>query len=78
MIDAYLFAAASALASNTVLRSVAGAAFPLFSSQMYDALNPRWASTLIGFVALAMIPIPIILKMYALFFIVIAATHVRM
>ena len=62
MIDAYLFVAASALASNTVFRSVFGAAFPLFSTQMYNALNPRWASTLVGCVALVMIPIPIALK----------------
>lgn len=62
MIDAYLFVAASALASNTVVRSSFGAAFPLFASQMYDALNPRWASTLVGCVALAMIPIPFVLR----------------
>lgn len=65
LIDAYLFVAASALASNTVFRSSFGAAFPLFATQMYDALNPRWASTLLGFIALAMIPIPVILKAYA-------------
>ena len=62
MIDAYLFVAASALASNTVVRSAFGAAFPLFSTQMYDALNPRWASTLVGCIALIMVPIPIVLK----------------
>lgn len=62
LIDAYLFVAASALASNTVFRSAFGAAFPLFANQMYDALNPRWASTLLGFVALIMIPIPVILR----------------
>ncbi|KAI5122575.1 hypothetical protein M0805_004792 [Coniferiporia weirii] len=64
MIDAYLFVAASALASNTVARSSAGAAFPLFATQMYDALNPRWASTLIGCVAVVLIPIPLVLKRY--------------
>ncbi|KAF8269310.1 major facilitator superfamily domain-containing protein [Lactarius quietus] len=63
-VDAYLFAAASALAASTVSRSIFGAAFPLFARQMYEALNPRWASTLLGFVALAMVPIPIVLQRY--------------
>lgn len=67
MIDTYLFVAASALASNTVVRSSFGAAFPLFATQMYNALNPRWASTLIGGIALIMIPIPFVLRKYALF-----------
>ncbi|KZP04489.1 MFS general substrate transporter [Athelia psychrophila] len=48
MIDAYLFVSASALAANTVCRSLAGAAFPLFATQMYTALGPHWASSLYG------------------------------
>ncbi|KAG1841538.1 MFS general substrate transporter [Suillus subalutaceus] len=63
-IDVYLIAAASALAANTVFRSAAGAVFPLFASQMYTALDPRWASTLLGCIACMMIPIPIVLKRY--------------
>jgi MFS family permease len=63
-VDAYLFAAASALAASTVSRSIFGAVFPLFARQMFDSLNPQWASTLLGFVAAAMIPIPIVLRRY--------------
>ncbi|KAJ9104644.1 hypothetical protein QFC21_002142 [Naganishia friedmannii] len=59
-----LFAAASALAANTVCRSCAGAAFPLFATQMYETLNPRWASTLLGCLALVMAPIPFVLMKY--------------
>lgn len=33
----------------------------LFATQMYDVLNPRWASTLLGCIAAAMIPIPFVL-----------------
>ncbi|OCH93210.1 MFS general substrate transporter [Obba rivulosa] len=62
--DTYLFAAASALAANTVVRSSAGATFPLFATQMYNALNPRWASTLLGCFACLLLPIPFILKRY--------------
>ncbi|KAH9044785.1 MFS general substrate transporter [Lactarius pseudohatsudake] len=63
-VDAYLFAAASALAASTVSRSMFGAVFPLFARQMFETLNPRWASTLLGFIAMAMIPIPIVLRRY--------------
>ncbi|KIK50280.1 hypothetical protein GYMLUDRAFT_51297 [Collybiopsis luxurians FD-317 M1] len=60
MIDTYLMMAASALAANTVVRSLFGAGFPLFAGQMYDTLGPRWASSLLGFIALVMTPIPFI------------------
>ncbi|KAF7339568.1 putative mfs-multidrug-resistance transporter [Mycena sanguinolenta] len=63
-LDTYLSIAASALAGNTVVRSVFGAVFPLFATQMYNALGPRWASSLLGFVALIMVPIPIVLMRF--------------
>lgn len=61
IIDAYLFVAASALAANTIVRSLAGAAFPLFATQMYEALGPQWTGTLIGCIALLLMPIPFVL-----------------
>ncbi|TFY78879.1 hypothetical protein EWM64_g5132 [Hericium alpestre] len=64
IIDTYLFVAASALAGSTVMRSIFGAVFPLFARQMFDAMNPRWASTLLGFISLAMTPIPFVLQRY--------------
>lgn len=64
IIDTYLFAAASALSATTVARSIFGASFPLFATQMYDKLNPRWASSLLGFLALLMAPIPFVLFKY--------------
>ncbi|KAG6911527.1 hypothetical protein DXG01_011829 [Tephrocybe rancida] len=64
IVDAYLPVAASAMASNTVIRSLCGFAFPLFANKMYAALGPRWASSLLGFVALAMVPIPLVLQRY--------------
>jgi len=39
LIDAYTIFAASVLAANSVLRSCFGAAFPLFTTQMYNALG---------------------------------------
>ena len=63
-IDAYLFMAASALSAATVVRSLFGAGFPLFAAQMYERLNPQWASTLLGFIAVALAPIPFVLRFY--------------
>ncbi|KAK1233026.1 hypothetical protein PQX77_003829 [Marasmius sp. AFHP31] len=64
IIDTYLKVAASALSINTVVRSIFGAAFPLFATQMYDAMGSQWASSLLGFVALALMPIPFIFIKY--------------
>ncbi|KAL8927791.1 MAG: hypothetical protein Q9208_002207 [Pyrenodesmia sp. 3 TL-2023] len=64
LVDAYLMFAASAIAANTFLRSLAGAVFPLFASYMFRALGVNWAGSLLGFVALALVPIPIIFYKY--------------
>ncbi|KAF1922680.1 membrane transporter [Didymella exigua CBS 183.55] len=56
IVDAYLGYAASALAASTVLRSIAGAVFPLFTAQMYSSLGIHWASSVPGFLALIFIP----------------------
>jgi multidrug resistance protein len=64
IIDSYLFVAASVLAAVTVCRSLAGAAFPLFATQMYEALGTEWASSLLGFVALGLMPIPFFLMKF--------------
>lgn len=64
MIDVYLMEAASALSANTIIRSLFGASFPLFATQMYDKLDARWASTLLGFFAIIMIPIPLLFIRY--------------
>lgn len=58
LIDCYGRYAASALAANAILRSLFGAGFPLFSRQMYTALGPAWATSILGFFALAMAPMP--------------------
>ncbi|KAF9029548.1 MFS general substrate transporter [Hymenopellis radicata] len=64
IIDTYLMVAASALAANTVCRSIFGAVFPLFANQMYDAMDPQWASSFVGFIALIMVPIPFVFMRY--------------
>ncbi|KAL1965148.1 hypothetical protein VTN77DRAFT_6061 [Rasamsonia byssochlamydoides] len=64
IVDAYLLFAASAIAANTFLRSLAGAGFPLFSQYMFHGLGVNWAGTLLGCVASALVPIPVIFYLY--------------
>ncbi|EME49321.1 hypothetical protein DOTSEDRAFT_84740 [Dothistroma septosporum NZE10] len=60
LIDAYLMFAASAIAANTFLRSLAGAGFPLFATQMIKGMGIQWAGTLLGCVALICVPMPVL------------------
>ncbi|KAK5070489.1 hypothetical protein LTR64_000160 [Lithohypha guttulata] len=64
LIDSYTIFAASVLAANTVLRSLFGAAFPLFTRDMYNNLGTQWASSVPAFLALSMVPVPIVLYKY--------------
>ncbi|KAF8858583.1 fluconazole resistance protein [Acephala macrosclerotiorum] len=64
MVDAFTAYAASALAANTVLRSIFGAVLPLVGQKMYDSLGLAWGNSLLAFVALAMCPIPLIFYRY--------------
>lgn len=58
IIDCYVQFASSALATKVFLRSAGGAAFPLFTTQMYHRLGLQWASWLLAFIATAMIALP--------------------
>ncbi|TVY80618.1 Citrinin biosynthesis cluster MFS transporter mrr1 [Lachnellula suecica] len=51
---------ASALAGNSVVRSLVGGTLPLAGPAMYKALSPQWAGTLLGLVQVALIPIPFV------------------
>lgn len=64
LIDAYTIYAASVLAANSVLRSIFGAVFPLFTSYMYEGLGIHWASSIPAFLALACIPFPFLFYKY--------------
>lgn len=64
LIDSYTIFAASVLAGNGIIRSVFGAAFPLFTSQMYKNLGIHWASSVPAFLAVACIPLPFIFYRY--------------
>lgn len=64
LIDAYTIYAASVLAANSVLRSLFGAAFPLFTTYMYDGLGIHWASSIPAFLALVCVPFPFLFYKY--------------
>ncbi|UQC83828.1 major facilitator superfamily transporter [Colletotrichum lupini] len=49
---------ASAASANSLARYTFAAAFPFFSLQMYQKLGIGWASSLLGFVSLALLPGP--------------------
>ncbi|KAH0270347.1 MFS general substrate transporter, partial [Aureobasidium melanogenum] len=64
LIDTFTMHAASAMAANTLLRSILGGLLPLAGLDMYDALGLGWGNSLIGFVALALLPIPVAFYFY--------------
>lgn len=60
IIDVFTAKAASAQAANTFFRSIAGAGFALFATPMFRGLGVNWASFTLGFVAVALLPIPVL------------------
>ncbi|KAF2020118.1 MFS general substrate transporter [Aaosphaeria arxii CBS 175.79] len=51
---------ASAIAANGIVRYTLGAVFPLFTIQMYTNLGIGWATSLLGFLSILMLPIPFV------------------
>lgn len=64
LIDAFTIHSASVIAANTVLRSLLGALLPLAGPKMYAALGLGWGNSLLGFIALALIPLPVVFYKY--------------
>lgn len=64
LVDAFTIYAASAMAANTVFRSLAGALLPLAGPSMYQTLGLGWGNSLLGFIALAFSPLPLIFYIY--------------
>lgn len=58
LIDTFQKTSASAVAANTFLRSVFAGCFPLFANAMFHNLGIDWASSVLGFIAVGLIPIP--------------------
>ncbi|KAM7221796.1 transporter C1529.01-like protein 3 [Rhypophila decipiens] len=64
LLDAYPRYAASVTAALAVLRSLAGALLPLGGLDMYTDLGLGWGNSLLAFIALALVPIPLFFFFY--------------
>ncbi|CAI7666820.1 unnamed protein product [Penicillium manginii] len=64
LVDAFTIYAASAMAANTVFRSLAGCLLPLAGPKMYEKLGLGWGNSLLGFIALALCPLPVIFYVF--------------
>ncbi|KXX72914.1 Fluconazole resistance protein 1 [Madurella mycetomatis] len=64
LVDAYTLYSASALAAATVFRSLFGAFLPLAGPPLYDALGLGWGNSTLGFIAVALIPVPLLFIRY--------------
>ncbi|KAF1996896.1 MFS general substrate transporter [Amniculicola lignicola CBS 123094] len=64
LIDCFPQYAASAVAGVTAIRCLFGALLPLGAPAMYDALGLGWGNSLLGFLAVAMIPFPALIYKY--------------
>ncbi|KAI1823278.1 cycloheximide resistance protein [Xylaria intraflava] len=64
LVDAFPMYAASALASNTIIRSTAGAVLPLAGLQLYARLGYGWGNSLLAFIAIFFLPISFLTLRY--------------
>ena len=64
LIDTFPQYAASVIAANTILRSLAGAFLPLAGPPLFSALGLGWGNTLLGCLALLMAPVTLALYKY--------------
>ena len=60
VVDSYQTYSASALAGVILVRNTVGAGFPLFATQMYNKLDYEWASSLLAFLGILLVPIPFV------------------
>ncbi|CAD6892263.1 unnamed protein product [Tilletia laevis] len=64
LVDSYLLYASSVLAANSIIRSLFGMAFPLFTPAMYDSLGIHGAPALAAGLAALCVPFPFLLYRY--------------
>jgi hypothetical protein len=64
LVDCYPLFAASVTAANTVVRSLVGAFLPLAGRPLYQSLGLGWGNSVLGFIALAMVPLPFVFIKY--------------
>ncbi|KAF2664696.1 MFS general substrate transporter [Microthyrium microscopicum] len=58
LVDTFGEYGASAIGAQTLMRNIFAGSFPLFTRQMFGKLGIDWGVSLLGFIAVVMIPIP--------------------
>jgi hypothetical protein len=64
LVHSYGIYAASAMAGNTVIRSLLGGTLPLAGPALYAKIGANWAGTLLGLLEVVIIPIPFMFYRY--------------
>ena len=64
LVDAFPLYSASAVAASIITRCVTGSFLPLAGPALYAHLGVGWGNSLLGFTALVLIPVPILLMKY--------------
>lgn len=64
LVDAFTLYSASVSAAATVLTSFAGALLPLVGPSLYARLGLGWGNSLLGFIALAFLPVQFVFIFY--------------
>lgn len=64
LVHSYGIYAASAMAGNSLVRSLLGGTLPLAGPALYEALGANWAGTLLGGLEILIIPIPFVFYRY--------------
>lgn len=64
LIDVFTVYAASVTSTHTVVRSLMGAFLPLAGIPLYKHLGLGWGNSVLGFIAVGMIPLPLLLLKY--------------
>ena len=64
LVDAFGIHAASAIAATNALKYAVGAVLPLAGPPLYEHLGLGWGNSILGFVALGLVPVPLLLMIF--------------
>ena len=64
LVDAFPLHSASAMAGGTILRCFAAALLPLVGPPLYASVGLGWGNSILGFISLLFMPIPLLLMKY--------------
>jgi len=64
LVDTYTIFAASAIASNSVVRSVCAALVPLGADPLYGRLGYGWGNSVLAFISLGFVPVAVALLVF--------------